>query len=68
MAHVEHPTVWQLMAAFASDEYELREVACGEFELVAKATPSDEGAGHEHLGGDARDTVAPDTIPVRHES
>ncbi|MGD9803094.1 MAG: hypothetical protein AB7E81_01440 [Hyphomicrobiaceae bacterium] len=35
MTDLEHPTVWQMMAAFASDEYELREIAPGEFEIIA---------------------------------
>lgn len=34
MMNPEHPTVWQMMAAFASDAYELRQIAPGEFELV----------------------------------
>ena len=37
MSIFEHPTVWQLLAAFASDDYELREIATGEFELIAIA-------------------------------
>jgi len=29
--------VWQLLAAFASDDYELRNIATGEFERIAIA-------------------------------
>jgi hypothetical protein len=42
MMNPQTPTVWQMMAAFASDEYELREVAPGEYEIVpAASTNSD---------------------------
>jgi hypothetical protein len=41
MMNPQTPTVWQMMAAFASDEYELREVAPGEYEIVSAAANSD---------------------------
>jgi hypothetical protein len=50
MMNVQSPTVWQLMAAFASDEYEFREVAPGEYEIVPIGPP---GAGDESLAGTA---------------
>jgi hypothetical protein len=41
MMNPQTPTVWQMMAAFASDEYELREVAPGEFEIISASAGSD---------------------------
>lgn len=46
MIDTEHLTVWQMMAAFASDEYELREVAPGEFEIVAVVKEADAETFH----------------------
>jgi hypothetical protein len=40
MMNPQNPTIWQMMAAFASDEYELREVAPGEYEIVPVASAS----------------------------
>jgi hypothetical protein len=35
MNTLSKPTLWEMMSALASDAYELRTVAPGEFELVA---------------------------------
>ena len=62
MMDLQNPTVWQLMAAFASDEYEFREVAPGEYEIVpADRAQSDEEAARDVARQHERVSVADET-------